>query len=70
VLGHQALALGADRAVGVVVDLAALDDGYLFIEQVDKGACEAGLGLPALAQEDDILAGKDGILYLRDNGVP
>ncbi len=36
--------------------------------KVDQGADEARLRLAALAQEDDVLAGEDGVLELRDDG--
>ena len=55
------------RRERVVVDLAAGDDGRLFVEQVDQAARDARLGLAALAEEDDVLPGEDGVLDLRDD---
>ena len=66
---YELPALGADGVVGVVVDLAALDNGHLLIEEVYEGAGHAGLGLAPLAQEDDVLAGEDGVLDLGDDGI-
>ena len=58
--------IGVER---VVVDLAAGDDRDLVVQQVDQGADDAGLRLAALAEEDDVLAGEDRVLELRDDGV-
>ena len=41
--------------------------GMLLVQQVDERADEAGLRLAALAQEDDVLAGEDRVLELRDH---
>ena len=59
----------ADGLEGVVVDLAVADGGDFVVEEVDEGADEAGLGLAALAEEDDVLAGEDGVLDVREDGV-
>src|SRR5439155_16434063 len=53
----------------VVVDLAAADDGDALVEQRDQRTQQARLGLAALAEEDDVLAGEDGVLQLRDDAV-
>ena len=58
-----------DRGVGVVVDLAALDDGDFFVQQVDHRADEAGLGLAPLAEEDQVMARQNGVLDLGDDGI-
>ena len=63
---RQRRQIGVER---VVVDLAAGDDRDLVVEEGDEGADEAGLGLAALAEEDDVLAGEDGVLEVRDDGL-
>ena len=66
---NDATGIGADGVIGVVVKFAAVDDGDVFVQQVDHGANQAGLGLAAFAQQDDVLAGQDGVFQLRDNGL-
>ena len=58
-----------DGGKRVVVHLAPLHDGDLFVEQLDEGADHARLRLPALAKQDEVLPREDGILHLRDDGV-
>ena len=58
-----------DRRVGVVVDLGALDDRHPLVEQVDQRADHAGLRLAALAQEDHVVTGQEGVLQLGEHGV-
>ncbi len=36
----------------------------------DERADEPGLGLPALAEEDDVVARQQGVLELREDGLP
>ena len=68
-IGRDAVtASPADGRVGTVIDLAAVDDGHLRIEQVDQRADQAALGLPALAEEDDVLARQDRVLDLGNDG--
>ena len=43
------------------------DERHLLVQQVDQRARDPGLGLAALAQEDDVLAGEDGVLDLRED---
>ena len=65
-------ALAARRADGrerIVVDLAAGQRGHLLVEQADQEPRHARLGLAALAQEDDVLAGQHGVLDLRHDGL-
>jgi hypothetical protein len=57
----------ADRRVGVVVDLAAGDGGRLRVQELDETARDPRLRLAALAQEDEVVAGEDGVLHLRDH---
>ena len=59
----------AQRRERVVVDLAACDNWNGVVEQAGKESGEAGLGLAALAQEADVLAGQDGVLDSRDDRV-
>ncbi len=58
-----------DRRQGIVVDLGAGQRRDLLVEQLDKQARHARLGLAALAQEDDVLAAEDGVLDLGDDAV-
>ena len=58
-----------DRVVGVVVDFGAGDDGHPLVQQADQGPDDPGLGLTALAQEDEVVAGQDGVLQLGDDGL-
>src|SRR3990170_1577290 len=37
------------------------------IQQTDQRPRDPALGLPALTEEDDVLAGQDGVLQLRKN---
>ena len=69
-LGRDQLArVGADRRQRIVVQLAAGDDGNGLVEQARERACQARLGLAALAQEADVLAGQDGVLDRRQDAV-
>ena len=56
-----AFALGRS-ARRIIVHLAAADDRDRFIEQLDQQPGEASLGLAALTEEDDVLAGHDRVL--------
>ena len=53
----------------MIVDLAPLDDGHLGVEELDHRAHEARLGLAALAQQDQVVAGQDAALQRRQHGV-
>jgi hypothetical protein len=53
----------------VVVDLAAGDRRGPLVQQVDQRADQPGLALPALAQQHDVVAGEQGALQLRQDGV-
>ena len=57
------------RLVGVVVDLRTRDHRQPLVEQRDERADHAGLRLAALAEEDDVVAGEQRILELRQHGV-
>ena len=58
--------IGRER---IVVELAAADDREPLVEQADEGPRHPRLGLAALAEEDEVLAGEDGVLDRRDDGV-
>jgi hypothetical protein len=67
-LGDQVLRMLRDRVEGIVVHLAAENNGDLIVQQVDHRADQPRFGLTALAQEDDVLPGEDRVLELRDHG--
>ena len=68
-LGVLRSAIEADRGEGVVVDLAAAHDWGLLVEERHQASDDAGLGLAALAQEDDVLPGQHGVFHLGDDRV-
>ena len=45
------------------------DDRHPLVEQVDQRADHAGLRLATLAEEDHVVAGEEGVLELREDGV-
>src|SRR5690606_25927939 len=67
--GDEVAGVPRHRVVGVVVDLAAGDDRHPLVEQPDEGADHAGLRLAALAEEDDVVPGEQGVLELGQDGV-
>ena len=69
VLGDEVTGVPGHRRVRVVVDLAAGDDRHPLVEQAGQRADDAGLRLTALAQEDDVVAGEQGVLELREDGL-
>ena len=69
VLGDELARVLGDRCVRVVVDLAAGDDRHPLVEQRGERADHAGLGLTALTEEDHVVAGEQGVLELRQDGV-
>ncbi len=58
-----------DGGVGVVADLGAGDVGAVRVEQGGEGAEDAGLGLAAEAEEDEVVSREDGVDDLGDDGV-
>ena len=58
----------ADRAEGVIVDLATCDDRDHFVEKIDETAQYPALRLAAETQQDHIVAGQQRIDDLRDDG--
>ena len=55
--------------VGIVAELGAADVGGLGVEQGGEGAQDAALGLTTEAEEDEVVAGEDGVDDLRDDGI-
>ena len=68
-LVDQLAGVAGHRRVGVVVDLAAGDDRHPLVEEVGERPDDAGLRLTPLPQEDHVVAGEDGVLELREDGV-
>jgi hypothetical protein len=58
-----------DRSQRVVVELASGDDGEPRIEETDEQPRHPRLGLPALAEEDEVVAGEDRVLDGRDDRI-
>ena len=69
VLGHEVAGVAGDGRVGIVVDLAAGDDRHPLVEEAGERADHARLRLAALAEEDDVVAGEEGVLELREHGL-
>jgi hypothetical protein len=53
----------------VLVELAAGEHRRPLVEQADQRADEAGLALPALAEQHQVVAGDQRPFDLRDDGV-
>ena len=51
-----------DRVGGVVVELAAGNDGQPRIQEPDEQSRQPRLGLPSLAEEDQVVPGQDRVL--------
>jgi hypothetical protein len=70
-VGDQPLAGRGDRLLRVFVDRRAGDvevrDGV--VEEADERPHQAALGLPLLAEEEHVVAGDQGDVDLRDDGV-
>ena len=58
-----------DGRVGIVAEFGAGDVGHVGIEQRGERAQDAGLGLAAQAEQDEVVAREDGVDELRDDGV-
>src|ERR1700676_136754 len=68
--GGNFLAAGAaDGVQGVVIDFAAGNHGNFGIEQADEAAKDAAFGLAAQAQQNKIVARKQRVDDLRNDGV-
>ena len=59
----------ADRLEGIVIDLAAREEGDLFVEQADERPQNATLGLAAQTEQNEIMPGEDSIADLRHHAV-
>ena len=57
----------ADGRQRVVVELATADDRQPRVEQADQQPRHPGLGLAALAEEDEVVTGQDRVLDRRDD---
>ena len=55
--------------VGVLAELGAGDHRGPLVEEADQRAEQPGLALAALAEQDDVVAGEQRALDLRDHGV-
>src|SRR5207248_4094644 len=67
--GGAADGRGRDRLQRVFAELGALDDRRPFVEQAGQGAQQAGLALPALAEQDDVVPGEQRALELGQYGA-
>ena len=68
-LGHLVATSPAYRVVGVAVDFATGYGRNAFVQQVCERPQEAGLGLTAFPQQDDVLPGQDCVLQLGHDGL-
>ncbi len=69
VLGHERLAVRADRPVRVVVGLGSGDRRRGPVKEVDHRADQPGLRLPTLPEQDQVVAGQDATLQRRKHRV-
>src|SRR5438094_230536 len=69
-LGQEPLAGRRDRPVRVLVDRTAGDVEVRdrVVEEADQRAHQPALGLPLLAEEENVVAGDEGDVDLRDDG--
>ena len=67
-LGKQFPATAADRAQGMVVNLATGDVRHFGVKQCDQAAQNAALGLAAQSEEDEVVARQEGVDDLRQHG--
>ena len=68
-LGHDLPRQRRDRVERIVVELGAGEVRQPRVEQADEAPRDAALGLPALAEQDDVLARQDRVLELRQDGL-
>jgi hypothetical protein len=68
-LGDQLAPILRNRLEGIIVDLAASQDGNLLVEQRDQLAENAALCLAAQAEQDEVVARKDRVDQLGDHGL-
>ena len=67
--GQSCPAGGADRVQGVVVDLAAGHHRDVIVEERHQCAQQAGFGLPAQTEQDEVMARQQGVDELRNDRV-
>ena len=67
-LGDQFAAGAAERPQRMIVDFAAGDVGNFGVEKFDQAAQDAALGLPAQAEQNEIVARQNGVGDLRQHG--
>ena len=65
----RSFAEARERSVGVVAEFGAGDVRALGIEQRGERAQDAAFGLAAQAEQDEVVARKEGVDDLRDDGV-
>ena len=67
--GDEVAAEFGDGGVGIVTNLGAGDVGAGGVEECGEGAEDAGLGLAAEAEKDEVVFAEDGVDELRDDRV-
>ena len=67
--GHQFPGVSRDRCVRVVVDLGPGHDRHPLVQQFGEAPDEPCLSLPALAEEDHVVPGQQGVLQLGKHRV-
>jgi hypothetical protein len=67
--GREATAAGADRRVGMVVDLTARDDGRPLVKELAEGADQPRLTLAALPEQDDVVPGDQRALDVGEHSL-
>ncbi len=68
-LGHQPLPPGRDRIERIVIQLAAGQAGDLVVQELDQRAQDAGLGLAAQAEQDEVVPGQQRVDDAGDDGA-
>ena len=69
-LGGDFFAAGAaDGLEGIVIDFTASDDGHFRVQEIDEAAQNTAFGLTPEAEKNKIVAGKQGVDDLRNDGV-
>ena len=69
-LVDQVSGVAGHRVIGVVVDFRAGHNGHPLVEQAGQAPDQTGLSLASLPEEDDVVAGEEGVLQLGyDRGV-
>ncbi len=66
---NQVAAAPANRAVGIIVDLAAFHERQHIVQQRGQHAHQARLGLAAQSQQNEIVPRQDGVHHLRHHAV-